>query len=300
MSNEAASLRARAEAVMQVANAHLIARFGDAFERAISIGVNGSYARDELTTVSDIDYCVFFACSDGALRNLNLSRVIADLHAHVRGALPDEPLALRFSVFWSCFQDLSIGGCHSGRLPPYDRGLFRDHGKHVAGIRFDRSAIRDPSDFEVGQAGVRFLLDEVRPQLTALGLFQAKTAIAPSLVSKLGAVLTSKAILMPLRLLYTLLPESRQRRFVGAEAAVNACRDRYSSQRFWPLAEQALRWRASFPEDNDGLTQVAAALGAVGRDVYRVCVEEHLSFALRNDMTAAALELASWRAELTS
>jgi len=299
-SGDRAALAARADEVVRVASAWLRSQLGASFEQAVSIALNGSHARGELTHVSDIDYCVLFDCAHPVLAPLTLAEIIRELQQHVQTSFADEPLARRFSVFWSCLRDLSGEPCHGGRFPLYDRGLLRDHGRHLAGRQLSPASIRNPTQAEIGEAGVGFLLTEIRPQLAALGLFRPGTQVSMAQVNQFGPVLASKAVLMPIRMLYVLLPEATTRLFVGVEAAVRGCARPYMQESWWPLVEQGLAWRERFPEHESGRLEVARSLSASGRALYQCCVERHREFAVDQGLSESARELGDWSREFES
>jgi hypothetical protein len=288
----------RVNAIVSAANAWMAARFGDALNRCVSIGLNGSCARGDISAVSDIDYCIIFDCRDDHLHDVNLEELVARLRREIVSSFPEDPFARRFSVFWGRLEDLKLGHYQVGRFPPYDRGLFRRCGRLVAGMEVGPESIHCPTAQEVGRAGVTFLLEEVRVQLDALRFFENLHALSAVRLRELGPVLASKAVLMPVRMLYVLQAENEAQLFVSAEAAVRCTASSHGTYEWWELVESALVWRSNFPESDVGLSASADALKRHARGLYSCCIRTHRQFALDNGMVDAAAELESWVSRL--
>src|ERR1044071_8473625 len=135
---ESASLACRATKVVDCATAFIARRLNGLFTECVSVGVMGSYARNLLSEASDIDYYVIFDISSFAAKGIdfgrgNMSEITEALVSHVRCEFPTEPLASRFSVYWTSLECLEANRYDLGRWPRYDRMALANHGVRLGG-----------------------------------------------------------------------------------------------------------------------------------------------------------------------
>jgi hypothetical protein len=165
-------------------------------------------------------------------------------------------------------------------------------------MRIEPGTINPPDARTVRLDGVNFLLTEVLPRLRQLRFFEELQSFSAASIRRLGAVLATKAAIMPVRLLYVLDPANEAQLFVGIESAIAGCARRYAAHDFWPLVESAVSWRNKFPEADAELERVAEQLKRFAPALYLRCVREHQRFAVSAGMPAAARTLAEWATRL--
>lgn len=117
---------------------------------------------------------------------------VASLVGRVRAS--GVPLAERLSVFWGVLEPDGLGG---GRLPAVDRLDLVESGRLLAGIDA-RDRISRPSRRRLDIESAQFALDRLGSAAHTADLLR------PSRLAERGAIAATKAVLFPVRLLYTL------------------------------------------------------------------------------------------------
>jgi predicted nucleotidyltransferase len=291
-----------AERIVRSATEFLRAHFGAAFDTCVATGIFGSLARGELRETSDIDYCVAFdvraAAGDECLMASSMSESIEAMTRHVSNVHSGLALAARFSVFWTTLQCLQEAQYGVGRWGPYDREAFRDHGKWIAGKSTPPSTLPAVSRKVLVADSAGFLLDVLRPKVKLAGLLDPARRFTIEELAHIGPVVMSKAVLMPVRLLYLLQPAAEQRTIVGTESAVEACARTHASCAWWPLVEMALRWRCSAPRSPESLEMASSLFRAHFVPLYAFCASAYAEALDQMADGAAAQCLRDWSHDL--
>jgi hypothetical protein len=159
---------------------------------------------------------------------------------------------------------------------------------------FDRSQIRPVSIEEIQSSSLTFLVDEVLPKLDHLRLFEDAGAFSASRLENLGPVLLTKCVLMPVRLLYVLLPSSHERPYVSPEEACEVCAESYSGRDWWDLVAAARRWRDVPPTGLSAFAEASRLLTTSVRGLYDHCLKEYQTTAQVLGDDDAQRKLESW------
>lgn len=289
------ALTRRAAQVVTIATQRLHGALGEG-SGGVSVGVLGSYARGDLSHTSDIDYYVVFDRRQ-LPANYNvaqLEQIVLQTVAGVRRVRPDEPLAARFSVFWSTLEALQKGDYSVGRWPAYDRQALIEDGRHLAGFRLSTKSLPRVTHEELLEDAVHLLINVLRPRVTASGLLSDSWTPEEALQGA-GAPLVTKAILMPIRLLYMLQNASSHRMIASTEQAVSCCRARHGCAHWWPLAENALQWRRGGPTvASEGAGSQRSLLVAL----YLQTIADYAPVAETLGLSDRAETLLAWHSEL--
>lgn len=274
-----------AHAVVRSATEYLEGHFGSCFPNGISVGTMGSYARNALCAVSDIDYYVVFdltalsACGV-QLDNTRMLQLVDNTVRHVQQTYPEQALAHRFSVFWTTLDCLEKADYGVGRWAPYDREAFRREGVYLSGKIVAKDALPRVPWSSIITDSARFFVEVLLAKLESVRFFhRLAQAGAPDLMG-IGEVALVKSILMPVRLLYVLLPVSENCPIADTETAVAACSGLYRDEAWWPLVNVALEWRKSPPGDDQESRRAALLLRSHITGLYVFCLN-HYADALR-------------------
>jgi predicted nucleotidyltransferase len=298
-----AQLRRRATNVVSSATSFLADHFGKHFDECVSAGVMGSYARNALRAVSDIDYYVVFdepacAAANVGCSESDMSTVVSGLSEHVRRTHAEEPFAQRFSVYWSSLAALEEGRYDVGRWPAYDRRAFSIYDVHCGGKIVSKTRLpRVPLDAIVVDSAC-FFLDVARSKLEEANLFGRLNLLTAAELESLGPVILTKSVTMPVRLLHVLHPLKEEQVILGTEAAIAWCAIRYRRERWWALVEAALSWRKYAPADTEGWTDAAALFRAHLRDLYVFSLNEYANALGEKNHVGLSARLAAWRDDL--
>lgn len=267
------------------------------------MGVLGSHARGELREVSDIDYYVVF--DDRALASAGspvdagrMSAMIDALTRHVREVHAATELAARFSVFWTTLESLERATYSVGRWGPYDRAAMRDHGRYLAGKAIPMGVPPPVDRMTLILDSALFLVDVLRVKLESAGLFWRSSQADAEWLSQLDPVVLTKAVLMPIRMLYLLVPHSEQRPIASTEVAVQACSTVYGAQPWWPLVEAAARWRAAPWLDSATFDSAARLMCAHFVHLYSFCLSAYEAELAQRGCGELAARLREWAGEL--
>lgn len=200
---------------------------------------------------------------------------VADVRERVRGDVPGE-LAGRLSVFWSDPRSVRHGGGEHNRLPEVDRLDLLESGRLLRGDDCRAGATRPTTDALILQAA-EFALAKFDDAYLA-GLRDPGTLVAG------GARPVTKAVLFPVRFLYTLATGRIGR---NADAATW-----YSTHhRHAELVAAAATWRT------EGLTDPAAArrlLSSHLRPIYATFAAEYVRALREHGQELMADRLATW------
>jgi hypothetical protein len=298
--------------LVDCATSDLHATFGTCADGALSLGVIGSWATGCATPVSDVDYYVIVdidAVQES--RSLPETGAVAFVDRAVRGALDTVrvlPQGDRLSVFWTTLQELEAGRYDVGRWPAYDRLCYRHAHRLFAGFPMDGHRVQEPTRADIILESARFALHTLRQQLDSRRFFARMPRLSGEDVADLGPIVLTKSTLMPVRILYTLLPPGSGPRVASTEEAVRSCREHYGSMPWWPLVEHAVAWRAIPPQPGDyplaaqlmrqhALALYRFLLAALAHLVPKSCGRDPQ---LRPSMLRVAIELEGWRRELDS
>ena len=293
----------QANGIVGSATEYLRSQFGADFQECVSVGVIGSYARDALCAVSDIDYYVVFdlvtlKARGGALSNEEMGAAVDGVRNHVQEAYPDQALAKRFSIFWTTLGRLQGAQYDVGRWPPYDREVLRRQGKHLAGKVISKDSLPMVSQSEIILDSAKFLVEIIQPKLDSVKLFRTLDGLGAVDIGALDDVVRIKSVLMPVRLLYILLPVHEASLIVDTEAAVAACAAVYHDQKWWGLVESALQWRQSPPIERRDFESAAVLLRSHVTDLYIFCLNRFSDVLREHGEIGLRMRLDRWSNEL--
>jgi hypothetical protein len=292
-----------AHAVVRSATEFLQGHFGPCFSSGISVGIMGSFARNGLCAVSDIDYYVVFdltALSECGIQldATKMLQVIDDTVLHVRQAYPEQALARRFSVFWTTLECLEKGDYGIGRWTPYDREAFRREGVYFAGKLVVKGALPRVPWPSIITDSARFFLEVLLAKLESVRFFHRVAEPEAPDLGDIGEVALVKSVLMPVRLLYVLLPVSADCPIADTEAAIAACSEVYRGEPWWPLVNVALKWRKCPPMDEPELRRAALLLRSHLTELYVFCLNQYADAMRERHEVAIAARLVDWRMAL--
>lgn len=181
---------ATAHRVVELAVEAARKRLGDGLEAAFCIG---SLAHDGFVgAVSDIDVA-FVLADTAAVSAERMAEIAADVRESP-GVSPE--LAQRLSLFWETWSNLADGG-GEGRFPAIDRADLMDFGVLLHGTD-ERARCTRPSATELARASAAFIL------LKFANEEYAETLRRPEALVAQGRRAVTKAVLFPVRILYTL------------------------------------------------------------------------------------------------
>lgn len=202
-------------------------------DRLSAVFALGSLAHGGFTPAcSDIDIALIVHELTGGtahqvdqVRQLSIARV-------------DTPLAARLSIFWSDWHGVHHGPAGHARLPAVDRIDLLDHGRLLLG-RDERAGATRPDAGTLVREGAEFAC------ALCGDAYLARLHEPAQLVAD-GARTTTKAVLFPIRFLYTL--------HTGTIGHNVHAADWYRAHGAYPeLADAAMRWR------ENGITDPTAA-----------------------------------------
>lgn len=294
-----------ARVIVQSATEYVIDYFGSAFQDCVSVGALGSYALGTLSHVSDIDYYLVFdaaalRANRGGEGDQGIARLVEALGEQLRRSYPRQPYADRFSVFWTSQQCLTEGSYDVGRWPPYDREAFRWHGKHLAGKVIPKETVPAVPRSTLVVDSARFLTDVVRPKLLAAHLFRRLSSLDGAQLAHLDEATLTKAVLMPIRLLYILLPTNDDQVIASTEAAVASCSKVYHREAWWPLVCMVLEWRKTPRVSAPSLDNVAMGLRTHLANLYVFCLRQYAGAVRQHGAFEEQGRLEAWISELTA
>jgi hypothetical protein len=260
----------------------VLARAVGAYAEALGDRLTAAYALGSLAhggfspLVSDVDLGLILADPlDGSERE-----AIAAVAGAVRASGPGLPE--RLSVFWGTPSTLG-GRAEGGRFPPLDRLDLLEHGRLLAG-RDVREVAARPDRTELLVAGASFALGSMSDAASVADI------AAPSRLAARGVRPLTKAILFPVRFLFTAATGQAGLNSVAAE--------HYVATPGVPAAElvtAALAWRSTLPADPAAATALAA------REIlplYIHYVDDHIGRLAAFGQKDLAVRFRDWRSRL--
>jgi hypothetical protein len=144
-----------------------------------------------------------------------------------------------------------------------------------------------------------FLLNVVRAKIGVAGWLDSQSVSSES-IARVGPVLLTKSVLMPVRLLYVLRLSNDDRIVVSTDEAAQACDERYGDRPWWELVSAARAWRDVPPDTGELRLRAAKLLEKHLRSMYVDCVGEYSAVLGELGETALCGRLSSWRNDLSS
>lgn len=243
--------------------------FGPELSAAFALGslAHGGFA----PLVSDVDLMLVLDRVDARTQ----ARV-DQVHQRVRESAAEQELAKRLSIFWCDWAGVHDGVGSIGRLPEVDRVDLLDSGRLLDGTD-QRAGARRPDRETVVRQAVEF----------ALRMFDSHyldRLHSPATLVSAGARAATKAVLFPVRFLYTLATGE-----IGQNEA--AVRWFTAEREHAALPEAAFAWRLG------GITDTGQAEALLARHLlplYTMFVREHVDALRASGEDALAAQLATW------
>ncbi len=291
-----------ADQIVASAIAHLNERFSGRAAERVSAGILGSYARRDLCATSDLDFYVIFDSTafTSTVVEMNeerMSQIVCGLSEHVIGCYPQEPLARRFSVFWTTLESLRTGRLEIGRWPAYDRLALLNEGVHRWGNPTFHRNLATISRSTLVHESARFLLGVVKEKVGVL-LLERISLLDEVALEALGPVLLTKAATMPARLLHTLKQREAHLRTVSTERAAREISGSFGQKRWWSLVEAGLVWRNAPPRNTAEWRSAAGLVRSCALEMYVDCATAYEKELERMGSHHLASTVRNWRETL--
>jgi hypothetical protein len=134
----------------------------------------------------------------------------------------------------------------------------------------------------------------LRTKLEESQLFARLPGLAVDDVVAVGGVVVSKAVLMPIRLLYVLLPEHVDALVASPEQAVVACSRHYGEHSWWPLVQLALEWRHSSATSTERAERTARCMRGELVPLYRSLLQAYATAMAEQGEATVRRGLVQW------
>lgn len=293
-----ADLSSRAAVLVQWATDFLREGVGASFDSAVSVGLLGSFARGNPSPTSDVDYYAIIDADAGDKSIEVFGQTVEQIPHRISVAHSKEVLAHRFSIYWTSLEDLQGKRQTLGRFPAYDRALLKRWSKDIAGFQLAREALPEVSIEELQADSLKFLLEEVKPRLSRLGLF-SKEPLSAEMLETWNEALLPKVVLMPVRLIYLISSASARQPLVSTEDAARSFLQDNRNASFAGLVDAAGVWRHDPPHSNEPLREAAELLNQHARQLYSHLLtryeEASRDWASNEQLTS----LRSWHGEIS-